>query len=276
MNFGRARVSVSVLAIALFATQAGAQVPPETIPAENAAKPGVSAGPPPRPQFASVIPPYEAINADPFGTYPGDHLAEARHIAALVLAQDTPAPRMIVDVGSYSGEFLEAFMQRFPAAHGQWTEPVPTNENNARKRLSRFGDHVSYVIGCASRDIGLGCVPKGVDVLLTSWLQIHQDRAGIAKWYEEAFAMLPKGGWVIVLDHVGANGNAWEQRLAAAHAEANTIDLTIRNEGPPIHHQGWTVPSLDEQLGDMRAAGFTDPQGVWRRLDTVLMMARKP
>ena len=256
-------------ATALCAVPAAAQVPPEN-------HGGAPVAPPPRPEFGQVIPPYEAINADPFATYPGDHLAEARHIAAIVLAQDKPQPQMITDVGSYSGEFLEAFLQRFPAAHGQWTEPVPTNENNAKKRLSRFGDHVSYVIGCAARDISLGCVPKGTDVLLTSWLQIHQDRPGIAKWYAGAFALLPHGGWVVVLDHVGSGGDAWEARLAAAHGEANTLEITVRNEGPPVHHPGWTVPSLNEQLGDMRAAGFEEPQVVWRRLDTVVMMARKP
>jgi hypothetical protein len=264
-----AAFSALVAALVLVAGSTAAQVPPE-------GHGGAPSPPPPRPEFAAVIPPYEAINADPFGTYPGDHLAEARHIAAIVLAQDKPQPQMITDVGSYSGEFLEAFLQRFPAAHGQWTEPVPTNENNARKRLSRFGDHVSYVIGCASRDISQGCVPKGTDVLLTSWLQIHQDRPGIARWYAEAFGLLPRGGWVVVLDHVGSGGDAWETRLSAAHAEANTQEITIRNEGPPIHHPGWTVPSLDEQLADMRAAGFEQPQVVWRRLDTVVMMARKP
>jgi hypothetical protein len=255
--------------MAMVAGPVAAQVPPEG-PA------GAPAAPPPRPEFAPVIPPYEAINADPFGSYPGDHLAEARHIAALVLAQDKPQPHLITDVGSYSGEFLEAFMQRFPQAQGQWTEPVPTNRNNAKKRLGRFGDHVSYVIGCAARDISLGCVPAGTDVLLTSWLQIHQDRAGIARWYANAFALLPHGGWVVVLDHVGSHGDAWETRLSAAHAEANAQGLTIANEGPPIHHPGWTVPALDEQLQDIRAAGFAEPQVVWRRLETVVMMARKP
>ncbi len=259
-----------MVALALLCSQAMAQVPPEPAPGH-----GAPAAPPPRPEFAPVIPPYEAINVDPYGSYPGDHLAEARHIAALVVAQDKPLPHRIVDVGSYSGEFLEAFMQRFPQALGQWTEPVATNRDNARRRLGRFSNHVDYVIGCAARDIGQGCVPKDTDVLLTSWLHIHQDRAGITKWYREAFGLLPQGGWVVVIDHVGDGGSAWERRLAAAHDEANARGLTIANEGPPVHHPGWTTPSLAEQTDAMRRAGFADPQVVWRRLDTVLIMARK-
>src|SRR6202030_2184511 len=48
-------------------------------------------------------------------------------IGAQVLAEAYPSPKMIVDVGSYQGQFLQAFMQRFPAARGQWSEPDTTN-----------------------------------------------------------------------------------------------------------------------------------------------------
>jgi SAM-dependent methyltransferase len=215
---------------------------------------------------------FEAVNPrEPAG----DRLGPVRRLAAAVVAQDPSPPKLIVDVGSFTGEFLEAFMQRFPGSHGQWTEPVDNNRVNAGKRLARFGDHVDYVIGCASRDISLGCVPKGVDTLITSWLSIHQDLPGIRKFYSEAAHMLPAGGWLINLDHVGYGGDAWEQRLQGARAEAMEEGLSAVTEGPPVHHKEFVTPTLDQQLAAFKAAGFDDVQVVWRRFNTVLFMARK-
>lgn len=215
---------------------------------------------------------FEAVNPNEPG---GDRLGPARRLAAAVVAQDDPSPKLVVDVGSFTGEFLEAFVEQFPSAHGQWTEPVATNEQNAHLRFARFGDRVSYRIGCPARDISLGCVPAGVDVLITSWLSIHQDRDGIRKFYREAAEMLPPGGWVVNLDHVGSGDEAWDSRLHAARNALVQQGLAATTEGPPVHHPDWTTPTLDEQIAALKAAGIDDVRVVWRRLDTVLIMGRK-
>ena len=215
---------------------------------------------------------FEAVNP---GEPAGDRLGPARRLAAAIVAQDKPEPRSIVDVGSFTGEFLEAFMQRFPQSHGQWTEPVTGNENNAKKRLARFGDHVDYVIGCPSRDISQGCVPKNVDVLITSWLSIHQDLPGIRKFYAEAARMLPSGGWIANLDHVNYGGAAWTKRFAGAREDLASSGADAIIEGPPVHHPAYVTPSIDDQMAALHDAGFKDVEIVWHRLDTVLFMARK-
>jgi SAM-dependent methyltransferase len=215
---------------------------------------------------------FEAVNP---GEPAGDRLGPARRLAAAIVAQDKPAPHSIVDVGSFTGEFLEAFMQRFPDAHGQWTEPVTGNEDNAKMRLQRFGKNVDYVIGCANRDISQGCLPKGMDVLITSWLSIHQDLAGIRKFYKEAADKLPSGGWLVNLDHVSYGKSAWTQRVAGARDELASSGINAIVEGPPVHHADFVTPSIDAQLAALKDAGFTDVNVVWRRLDTVLFMARK-
>lgn len=232
------------------------------------ARPDAAAG------LASIAPKvhFEAVNP---GEPAGDRLGPARRLAAALVAQDLPAPRSIVDVGSFTGEFLEAFMQRFPQSHGQWTEPVTGNEDNARTRLARFGKNVDYVIGCPSRDISQGCVPANVDVLLTSWLSIHQDRDGIRKFYHEAAARLPSGGWLVNLDHVAAEQSQWARRLEGAREELAPTGINAIVEGPPVHHADYVTPSLSAQLASLKEAGFSDVQVVWQRLDTVLLMARK-
>ena len=232
------------------------------------------ATPDPAATLASIAPlvHFEAVDQ---GEPLGDRLGPARRLAAAIVAQDKPAPKLIVDVGSFTGEFLEAFMQRFPDSHGQWTEPVTNNEDNAKRRLARFGHNVDYVVGCPSRDISLGCVPKGVDVLITSWLSIHQDLKGIRKFYKEAAAMLPSGGWVMNIDHVKYGGSAWEARLQAARDELAPAGIDAVGEGPPTHHPDYVVPTAEQQIKAFHDAGFTDVQIVWRRLNTVLFMARK-
>jgi hypothetical protein len=206
----------------------------------------------------------------------GDKLAEPCQIAAIVVAQGGE-PKSVVDVGSFTGEFLEAFIARFPKATGQWTEPVDNNLNNAKRCFVRYGDRISFKIGCPGRDIALGCVPAGVDTLLTSWVSIHHDRPGIAKFYKDAFAMLPPGGWIANIDHVATGLPAWDAQIKTARETAARDGIiTPRREGPSVHHPEWTLPTLDEQIASMRAAGFPEPIVVWRRFDTVLLMARKP
>jgi hypothetical protein len=214
--------------------------------------------------------PFEPMN--PGGKV--DHIGEARRLAAAIVAADGAQPKSIVDVGSFTGEFLEAFMAQFPQAHGQWTEPVDNNQVNARHRFARYGNHVTYRIGCPGRDLAQGCVPAGVDVLLSSWLTIHQNLDGIRDFHRRAYAMLPDGGWIAVIDHTRADPR-WAARLGKARETLTGLDLAAKQEGPPVHHPEFVTPSLEEQIAVMREAGFGSVRVVWSRLDTVLLMARK-
>jgi len=211
---------------------------------------------------------FEAMN--PANGPGGDLLSQPRLIAAAVVAQDKPNPHFIADLGSFTGEFLEAFMQRFPNAHGQWTEPVDKNEDNAKIRLARFGDHVSYVIGCPSRDVSLDCIPKEADVIITSWVSIHQPLDGMAKVYAGIYTQLPSGGWFVNLDHVSAPNPEWAHLLGESRKEFH-----VKQEGPPLHIKT-PFPTLDEQLAAFKVAGFNDVQVVWSSMNDVLFMARKP
>ncbi|RVU05911.1 class I SAM-dependent methyltransferase [Novosphingobium umbonatum] len=222
-------------------------------------------------QSVPVITPFEPVN--PGGV--NDRLGEARQLAALIVAQDGPAPKSIADVGSFTGEFLEAFLEQFPQAKGQWTEPVDSNQKVAERRFARFGPRVTYRIGCPGRDITLGCLPADMDVLVSSWVTIHRSAEQLRDFHRHAFAVLPKGGWVVIMDHAGAQGD-WARRLKGGREQAVGKGLAMLREGPPVHHPEFVTPTLDMQLAAMREAGFADPRVVWTRLDTVLMLARKP
>jgi hypothetical protein len=196
---------------------------------------------------------------------------EPRKIAAAIVAADIAAPKLVVQVGAHHGEFLEVFLDRFATARGLWTEPA-NSENNLTKakiRLARFADRVDFKFGCGERDISDGCVPKGADVIITDWVSILQNLDGMYKIYRIAAEQLAPGGWFVNIDKVGFGGGAWERRLQTA-----STGFRPEHEAPPIHHADYRTPTVDEQLGAMRAAGF-DAQVVWRSFDTVLMMGRK-
>lgn len=241
------------------ATQAG-NSQASGAPAKNKAR---SSAPVPAP--AEPVIRFESMNEGQPG---GDRLSIPRQIAAVIVAQDNPPPKLVVDFGSHQGEFLEAFMERIPTAHGQWTEPVTKSEEIARRRLARFGDRVTYVIGCPSRAISDGCVPRNADVIITSWVSIHQPIKGINKVYKLAAAQLPPGGWFINLDHITVSDRAWQQRLDAARTEFHA-----KAEGPGPHLKT-PAPNLDEQIAAFKAAGF-DVDVAWRSFTTVLFVARK-
>ena len=199
-------------------------------------------------------------------------LKEPRQIAAAVIGADGYSPRSIVQVGAHHGEFLEVFLERFPAARGLWTEPNNSEQNlpAAKARLARFGDRVDYHYGCADRDISDGCVPGNTDVILTDWVSILQDLAGMRKIYRLAAAQLAPGGWLVNIDRAGFADPDWARRIEAARA-----GIRPAHEAPPVHHPEYRTPTSDEQLQAMRAAGL-DAKVLWQSLNTVLIMARKP
>lgn len=259
-----ASFSCMLVTVALISNAIG-QDPAPGRPAAEGQAPGAPGAP--RPNQQNLIP-YPLV---PYQMQ-GYSMELPYQIGAEVLAGAYPAPKKIVDVGSYQGQFLQAFMQRFPGARGQWTEPVTPNENNAKRKLARFGDRVDYVIGCPGRDIALGCLPKDADVIITAWVSHHQPIHEITRIYGLAHQDLPAGGWFIVLDHITAKDATWEKRL-----DLSRWNFNPDSEGPPMEPAVRNVPhpTLDQEIAAFKTAGFTDFNVVWQSFDTVLFMARK-
>ena len=197
---------------------------------------------------------------------------EPRRIAAAIVANAFPTPHLVVQVGASTGALLETFMEGLPTAHGVWIEAITSehNLNSTKARLGKFGDRVDYQFSCARRDLSSGCVlPKGTDVILMDWLSIQQNIDGMARIYKAGADSLPSGGWIVNLDHVTFSDSTFEPLM---HMAAK--DFRPGQEGPPIHYPQFKVPTADEQLAALRAAGF-DAQVVWQSFTTVLIMGRK-
>ena len=220
--------------------------------------------------------PAQAAGQSPGGRYGNStgksSLDEPRNIAAAVIAADNPSIKYVVDVGAAKGDFLSVFLTKFPNARGEWNESdLPDHSQFEVKPIlePKFGDRVDYKLGCSLRDMTQPCFPKGTDVIITSFMSIHQNLDGMYKNYRAAYDVLPQGGWIVNLDSVGFGGSSWEPLL-----QKSVVGIRPEHEGPKIHHPDLRIPTLEEQLGAMRAAGF-DAQVVWKSFSTVLFMGRK-
>ncbi|HEX4832736.1 MAG TPA: class I SAM-dependent methyltransferase [Trebonia sp.] len=212
-------------------------------------------------------------------TTTADLLAVPRRIAAEVVAGDNPSPAEIMDIGAGPGAVLAVFLQRFPGAHGTWSDASEAMLAMARENLAPFGARVDYRLAdmTALDDAGL---PATADVITTSRAAHHLDSDGLIAFYSAAARRLGPGGWLVNLDHVGpasAAGPAgvagpdevWDQRLRAVRKE-----LGITSDGPK-HHHDYPLTSVQDHLDAFTAAGITDVEVVWRAFFTCLFMGRK-
>ncbi|MBM9503359.1 class I SAM-dependent methyltransferase [Actinacidiphila acididurans] len=212
------------------------------------------------PQFAQAW-----LAADPQG--PQDLLALPRRIAAAVVAEETPAPRLVVDVAAGAGAFLSVLLDAFPQAHGVWLDASPAMGERARTELARFGDRVEFLAGDMTALRAAG-VPDGADLVATSRATHHLDRAELHGFYREAAGLLAPGGWLVNLDHVGLD-EVWDRRLRAAR----------RRFVPPRpaatgHHHDRPLPTVRDHLDGYRVAGLPEAEVVWRAFHTCLFAAR--
>jgi trans-aconitate methyltransferase len=189
-----------------------------------------------------------------------------RRISATVVAADRPGTALVVDVGSGPGDYLATMLDTFPAARGLWTDVSPAMEDIARPALAAYGDRVEFRLV----DIeDLSPLPAGVDVLTTSRASHHFDADTLARFYAAAAGHLAPGGWLVNLDHVLSPG-AWDRRLR----DARTAMIPQKREGTGHSHDK-PLPTVDEHLAGLAAAGFDDVAVPWRSFYTCLFMARK-
>jgi SAM-dependent methyltransferase len=189
-----------------------------------------------------------------------------RRISATVVAADRPSTALVVDVGSGPGDYLATMLDTFPAARGVWTDVSPAMEDIARPALAAYGDRVEFRLA----DIeDLSPLPERADVITTSRASHHFDAATLARFYASAADHLAPGGWLVNLDHVLSPG-AWDRRLR----DARKAMIPPKKEGTGHSHDK-PLPTVQEHLAGLTAAGFDDVGTPWRSFYTVRFMARR-
>lgn len=197
-----------------------------------------------------------------------DLLAFPRAITAALVAHDRPQTRLVVDVGSGPGAYLEAFLEELPDCAGVWLDASEAMLGQARRRLERFGDRVDFRLGDMG-DLQAAGLPTGVDALVSSRALHHLDRAGLARFYREAAGFLAPGGWLANLDHTGPE-DVWDRRFRAIRKRFVGPD---NDQGKHPHDYPFT--SVRDHLDGLAAAGFDDLEIAWKAFYTCLFVARK-
>ncbi len=197
----------------------------------------------------------------------GDFLALPRAMAASVVGLDDSTPRVIVDVGSGPGAFLAVFLRKFPRARGVWFDVSEAMLEEARVELGPLIERVEFRLGDMA-EFGDSGLPLGVDAVITSRALHHLGAAGIATFYSDAANHLAPGGWLINLDQVGLETN-WQRRLGAVRPQ-----FVPPNQSRTHHDHSGALPSIDDHLNALAAAGIRDVDVPWRAFWTVLLMGR--
>jgi SAM-dependent methyltransferase len=196
-----------------------------------------------------------------------DFLDLPRHMAIAIAAADLPAVNQVVDVGSGPGEFLAVALDRCPAATGVWIDLSPAMQTLARARLSGHASRVQYVVSDLDRLDRI--VPAGsADLIVSSRVTHHLGADALAAFCTAAATALRPGGWLANLDHILID-EPWAARLRQARSE-----LVAPNQ--PGHAHDRPLPTVDQHLAALTAAGFTDFDVPWRAFSTVLILAKSP
>lgn len=198
----------------------------------------------------------------------GGLLRVPRRLAAVVVAHTRPEPRLIIDVASGPGAFLEVFLDEFPDARGVWTDGSPAMEEQARANLARFGDRVEYRL-VDMTELGEAGLPADADVVLSSRASHHLDPQGLVRFYGQVEQLLAPGGWVANLDHTGR-----AERWVPIH-QAVLRSLVGERPPRPGHVHDHPAPTVTDHLTAIRAAGF-DADVVWSAGRTVLLQGVAP
>lgn len=196
-----------------------------------------------------------------------DMLDLPRAIATEIVVADRPGSRLVIDIGSGPGAFLERFLAALPDARGVWSDVSSAMAALARDRLAPYEGRVDFQLADMTDLRGL---PSRADVITSSRASHHLSVAQLRNFYAEAHARLEPGGWLVNLDHTYSVSADWEKRLRAART-ALIPPAPDRQE----HHHTTTPPTAADHLDALREAGFADLDMPWRAFPTCLFMARR-
>jgi SAM-dependent methyltransferase len=197
-----------------------------------------------------------------------DMLVLPRRMAAALVARERPDAKLVIDVGSGPGTFLEAFLEELTGASGLWIDASEAMREQARERLAPFGDRVSYRIADLANLDAAG-LPEGADALISSRAQHHVKGERLVGFYRSAAACLAPGGWLVNLDHTGPS-SVWDQRFRAVRKR-----FIGAGSDQGKHPHNYPFSSVAEHLDAFASAGIDDVELVWKAFYTCLFMGRK-
>jgi tRNA (cmo5U34)-methyltransferase len=191
------------------------------------------------------------------------HYDEMITTGVQVLAALAPADGHVLDLGGGTGALSSAVLDGLPGVRVTVLDVDPEMLAEARRRLARFGDRVSFREGSF-----LDPLPATDAVVASLALHHVHDLRSKTVVYRAIRDALSPGGVLLNLDAAvteGArlNGLVFD-RMAVQMGEHGISDGEARG-----HFAAWAEEDryfpLDAELGALRQAGFDEVECFWRR-----------
>jgi tRNA (cmo5U34)-methyltransferase len=174
-----------------------------------------------------------------------------------------PADGHVLDLGGGTGALSSAVLDGLPGVRVTVLDVDPEMLAEARRRLARFGDRVSFREGSF-----LDPLPAADAVVASLALHhVHdlQSKTGVYRAIRDA---LSPGGVLLNLDAAVTEGSRLNglvfDRMALRMGEHGISDAEARG-----HFAAWAEEDryfpLDAELGALRQAGFNEVECFWRR-----------
>jgi tRNA (cmo5U34)-methyltransferase len=187
-----------------------------------------------------------------------------RRVAALIPPAEGGSLR-VLDVGGGYGALAAEVLDQQPEAWVVLQDYSDAMLAQARKRLARFGDRVTYALADMTEPGWANSLGGPFDAVVSA-LAIHNldDVEAIQRVYRDIFNVLRPGGCLFNSDLLFPAG-------------PGLADLYRRD---PTRDPRWDVyvypAGLEAQLGWLRDAGFSEVDCVWKDLDQGLLWGLRP
>jgi tRNA (cmo5U34)-methyltransferase len=203
------------------------------------------------------------------------HYDEMISTGVEVLAALAPADAHVLDLGGGTGALSAAMLDGLPGVRITLLDVDPDMLAEARRRLVRFADRVSFHEGSF-----LDPLPRADAVVASLALHHVHDLEAKTELYGRIRHALSPGGALLNLDAAVSEGARLNQlvfdRMATRMSDNGISDAEARR-----HFAAWAQEDryfpLDAELQAMRAAGFEEVECVWRRgLSAITCALRAP
>jgi len=191
------------------------------------------------------------------------HYDEMIETGVELLAALAPAQAHVLDLGGGTGALTSAVLDGLPSVRVSVLDVDPDMLREARRRLARFADRVSYHEGSFLEPL------PAADVVVAS-LALHHvhDLQTKTRLYRAIHDTLSPGGVLLNIDAAVTEDRRLNQlmfdRMAARMGDNGITDAEARH-----HFAAWAEEDryfpLDTELSALRQAGFDEVECFWRR-----------
>ena len=206
-----------------------------------------------------------------------DQRAEGFKVMVSLIPFERAQSIRVLDIGAGQGSVAALVLDAFPNATAVGLDVSEPMRAIAAERMAAYGDRFGYHIG----DFVDGALPADLagpfDVAVSSRAIHHLPADAKQRLYRAVFAALNPGGAIFNLDSVAPAD-------AALRGRYRTAEAVLRGRPAPNTWEAGSRPAsaghyyepLDEHLGFLSAAGFTQVDCAWKRLRVVLLSGVKP